>query len=124
LALALDNSELRARLTLRPEVRLQDGSVLKAAEVAASLMRALASPAGWTLAPIVSARALGDDVVELQLARPAPDLPLLLSTPAAMVAKSGPFAVDKLDHGGVALKAFGEHFAGRPYLDKLLLNSF
>jgi MarR-like DNA-binding transcriptional regulator SgrR of sgrS sRNA len=125
LALALDGSELRPRLTLRPDVRLHDGTTLRAADVAASLMKALASPGGWTLAPIVAARAVADDVVELQLARPAPDLPLLLSTPAAMVAKSGPFAVERLDAGGlVTLKAFGEHFAGRPYLDKLLLSSF
>jgi MarR-like DNA-binding transcriptional regulator SgrR of sgrS sRNA len=32
--------------------------------------------------------------------------------------------VDKLEAGGVTLKAFAEHFAGRPYLDKLILGSF
>jgi MarR-like DNA-binding transcriptional regulator SgrR of sgrS sRNA len=124
LLLSLENSDLRARLVLRSDVKLQDGSLLHASDVAAALTRSLASPLGWMLAPIVSAHAVGDDVVELQLARPAPDLPLLLSTPAALVAKSGPFFVEKVEHGTMALRAFADCFAGRPYLDKLLLESF
>jgi MarR-like DNA-binding transcriptional regulator SgrR of sgrS sRNA len=131
LALTLENVEQHARIVLRPDIKLHDGTVLKAADVAASLTRAMKSPAGWMLAPIASVRAASDDVVELQLHRPAPDLPLLLSTTAALIvpahareAGSGPFLVDKQDHESVALRAFAEHFAGRPYLDKLQLRSF
>jgi peptide/nickel transport system substrate-binding protein len=129
LALSLENAELHARVTLRSDVKLHDGTPLRAAEVAASVSRALKSPAGWMLAPITGVRAAGDDVVELQLARPAPDLPLLLSTTAALIVPaqkngSGPFVPDKQDHDGVVLHAFAEHFAGRPYLDKLNLRSY
>ena len=110
LALALDNPDgaLRARLDLRPEVRFSDGTPLTARDVAASLTRALHDPAGWTLAPIKTARAVGDRVVELELSRPTPELALLLSTPAAAVTPggaapgkrpigSGPFVVDGSD---------------------------
>ena len=125
----------RARLTLRADVKFHDGAALTAGDVAASLGHSLKQPGGWMLAPIVAARAVSEQVVELQLSRPAPDLPLLLSTPASAVilpggaprAKpvgSGPFAVDKIDHGTVALRAFAEHFAGRPYLDHLVLRAF
>jgi peptide/nickel transport system substrate-binding protein len=134
LAVGLEDLGTRARLTLRGDVKFHDGTTLTAADVAASLTHALKQPGGWMLAPIVSAHAVSDQMVELQLSRPAPDLPLLLSTPAAMIlpggaprAKpigSGPFAVDKIERGTVTLRAFAEHFAGRPYLDHLILRAF
>jgi peptide/nickel transport system substrate-binding protein len=136
LALALDaTAPDRVRLRLRADVKFHDGSALKAADVAASLNRALRDAGGWTLAPIRAARAVGEDTVELELTRPAPDLPLLLSTPAAAVTPngaapgpraigSGPFAVDALAGLSVRLTAHHAHFAGRPYLDALTLKAF
>ncbi|MDB4970507.1 MAG: extracellular solute-binding protein family 5 [Myxococcales bacterium] len=137
LALALDNPDgaLRARLTLRSDVRFSDGTPLGARDVAASITRALREPAGWTLAPIKSARAAGNETVELELLRPTPELALLLSTPAAAVTPagappskrpigSGPFTVEGVDAGQVRLAANAGCFAGRPYLDTLTLRAF
>ena len=137
LALALDNPDgaLRARLTVRPDVRFSDGTPLGARDVAASLARALRDPAGWMLAPVKAVRAVGDAVVELELWRPAPELALLLSTPAAAVTPagappgkrpigSGPFVVDGGDAAGVRLSANPGCFAGRAYLQSLALRAF
>jgi peptide/nickel transport system substrate-binding protein len=125
LAASLELTDTRGKLVVRGDVKLHDGTPLRAADVAASLQRALKS---WMLAPIASVRALSDDTVELLLARPAPDLPLLLSTPAAMIGRdklgTGPFVVEKMERGAVSLRAFAEHFAGRPFLDRLQLRSF
>jgi MarR-like DNA-binding transcriptional regulator SgrR of sgrS sRNA len=137
LALALDNPDgaLHARLTLRPEVHFSDGTALTARDVAASLARGLRDPAGWTLAPIKSVRAVGDSVVELELVRATPELALLLSTPAAAVTPggaapgkrpigSGPFVVDGSDGAGVRLSTNPGCFAGRAYLQSLALRAF
>ena len=137
LALALDNADgaSRARLTLRAEVRFSDGTPLTARDVAASLSRALREPAGWTLAPIKSARAVGEETVELELWRPTPELALLLATPAAAVTPagappgkrpigSGPFVVDGSDGAGVRLAANPAAFAGRAFLQSLTLRAF
>ncbi|MGZ3408227.1 MAG: ABC transporter substrate-binding protein, partial [Polyangia bacterium] len=137
LALALDNAEgaTRARLTLRPDVRFSDGTLLTARDVAASLARALRDPAGWMLAPIKSARAISEETVELELWRATPELALLLSTPAAAVTPagaapgkrpigSGPFVVDSSDGAGVRLSANPTAFAGRAYLQSLTLRAF
>ncbi|HEX4458800.1 MAG TPA: ABC transporter substrate-binding protein, partial [Polyangia bacterium] len=137
LALALDNPAggLRARLTVRPELRFSDGSALTARDVAASLTRALRDPAGWPLAPIRSARAAGDTTVELELSRPTPELALLLSTPAAMITPngmvsakrpigSGPFAIDASDAQSVRLSANADSPNGRPYLAALVLRAW
>jgi len=137
LALALDNADgaTRARLTLRPDVRFSDGTPLTARDVAASLARALRDPAGWPLAPVKSARAVGEETVELELWRPTPELALLLASPAAAVTPggaapgrrpigSGPFVVDGGDAAGVRLSTNPTCFAGRAYLSSLALRSF
>ncbi len=133
LALALIGADtLRPTIKLRAGVTLHDGRILSAADVAASLTRALRSSAAWLLAPILSARATGADTVELQLGRPTPELPLLLCSPVAAIAVpsakgkgrpavgTGPFVVAELDARHVVLRAFAAHFAGRPYLDELI----
>ena len=137
LALALDNPEgtVHARLTLRAGVHFSDGTPLTARDVAASLTRGLRDPAGWTLAPLKSARAVGETLVELELWRPTPELALLLSTLAAAVTPagaapgkrpigSGPFLVDGSDSASVRLSANPGAFAGRAYLQTLTLRAF
>jgi peptide/nickel transport system substrate-binding protein len=133
LALALEMPEgaTRARLILRGDVRFSDGAPVTAADVAASLSRAMREPAGWVLAPIKVTRASSDTVVELELTRPTPELPLLLTTAAALVTRggavglkasgTGPFVIRSADTSGVRLAANASCFAGRPYLDSLVL---
>jgi ABC-type transport system substrate-binding protein len=137
LALTLDNADgaTRARLTLRPEVRFSDGTLLTARDVAASLARALRDPAGWTLGPVKSVRAVAEETVELELSRPTPELARLLATSAAAVTPagaapgkrpigSGPFVVDGSDATGVRLSENPSCFAGRAYLQSLALRAF
>jgi len=124
---------LRPRLTLKRELRGCDGRALRASDVAASLTRAIGEPGGWALGPIRAARAISDDVVELELARPAPDLALLLSTPAAMITTgtgggrrggSGPFHLASTFSTGaheLRLAACATPAGGRPFLDGVTL---
>jgi peptide/nickel transport system substrate-binding protein len=137
LALALDHPSgaLRARLTVRTDIRFSDGTPLSARDVAASLQRALREPGGWMLGPIKTARAVSDGEVELELTRDTPELPLLLATRAAAVTPggaappkravgTGPFAVEAVDAQAVRLIANPSCFAGRAYLQSLTLRAF
>ncbi len=124
---------LRPLLKLRAGVTLHDGRALAATDVAASLQRAThsSSPTAFVLAPLVTARAIAVDTVELQLSRPTPELPTLLCAPATAIAVpsskgthaligTGPFFVADFDARHVVLRAFPAHFAGRPYLDEVV----
>src|SRR5437588_11682980 len=113
---------------------LHDRTELGAADVAASLERARVQ-APWLLAPIAGVRADGD-AIEVALKAPVGGLAALLALPQTAVTKggrapgktpigSGPFVVvDTIDAGKrrVVLRAFDDHFAGRPYLDRLALH--
>jgi peptide/nickel transport system substrate-binding protein len=129
-----------AHIAIRHGVVFHDGTPLLASDVADSLERAR-SKVGWLLAPVTAIRASGDGV-DLVLRAPATELATLLATllalPQAAITKrgqapaagrpigTGPFAVDSLDPAGkkLVLRAFDEHFAGRPYLDRLELGWF
>ena len=130
---ALDNNGHTARIALRHGVRFHDGSELTARDVAASLERARKGAGRWALAAVASVRANGD-LVELALRAPVPDLAMLLALPQTSITKggaapgehpigSGPFAFASLDAANrqLVLQAFDQHFAGRPYLDRLVL---
>ncbi len=127
-----DEKRTTARIDLKQGVVFQDGTALTARDVAASLERARHS-LRYALAIVTSVRADGD-AVELGLAAPPEDLAQLLALPQLSITKggrppgakvigSGPFAVEQaeLSHHRLALRAFDNHFAGRPYLDHLLL---
>ena len=129
---ALDPAGTTARITLRKGVRWHDHSELVAADVAASLERARVEDR-WLLAAVSAIRADGGDAVELTLRAPVPDLATLLALPQAAITKAGkppgnrpigtgPFVVEAFDVAKrrLALRAFDDHFAGRPYADLVL----
>jgi len=129
-----------AHVAIRHGVVFHDGSLLQASDVADSLER-VRTKVGWLLAPVTAIRASGDGV-DLVLRAPASELGTLLATllalPQAAITKhgqasaagrpvgTGPFVIDGLDPRGkkLVLRAFDDHFAGRPYLDRLELGWF
>jgi MarR-like DNA-binding transcriptional regulator SgrR of sgrS sRNA len=127
----LDAGGTTARITVRKGVRWHDRGELGAADVAASLERVRVQDR-WLLAAVSAVRADGD-VVELMLRAPVPDLAALLALPQTAITKagkppgerpvgSGPYVMEALDttKHRLALRAFDEHFAGRPYTDLVL----
>ncbi len=126
----------RITIRLRPGATFHDGTPLTAADVAASLTRLRATPAEWIIAPIAQIRAL-PDAIEIDLRAITPDLATFLAMPRAAITKagkapgerpigSGPFLVEAVNRNArtITLKAFDDHFAGRPYLDHLTLHWF
>lgn len=125
----------KVTIALRKGVRFHDGSPLAAADVVASLDRARATSARWALAPIAALSAPTPETIELTLRAPVEELATLLALPVTAVTKggkpptleraigSGPFVVEAFDRPRrrLRLKAFDDHFAGRPYLDTLVL---
>lgn len=127
------------RIDIRKGIKLHDGSVLTPQDVAASLDRARRIQP-WVLAPVRSVSADADAVVLALRTEPsAPggsidDLATLLALPQTAITKggrppgaraigSGPFRVKSFDppRHRLTLEAFDDHFAGRPYLDQLVL---
>lgn len=135
LAAALpDVDKTKVTITLRKGILFHDGSKLTSADVVASLERVRATPARWALAPIASLTARDAETVELVLRAPT-DIAALLALPLTGITKggkaptaervtgSGPFAIETFDRAKkrMRLRAFDGHFAGRPYLDALVL---
>jgi peptide/nickel transport system substrate-binding protein len=132
----LDAARSTAHVALRRGVMFHDGTPLTPGDVAASLERVRGRLA-WLLAPVTAIHASGDGV-DLVLRAPNVDLAQLLALPqtaitprgrppgAARPVGSGPFAVERFDltNKQLLLKAFDHHFAGRPYLDRLVLAWF
>lgn len=135
LAAALpDIDKTKVTITLRKGVVFHDGSKLTSADVVASLERVRATPARWVLAPVASLAAKDAETIELVVRAPV-DVTALLALPLTAITKggkaptaekvigSGPFVVESFNRAKkqLRLKAFDEHFAGRPYLDSLVL---
>ena len=126
--------KLKVTITIRKGVMFHDGSKLTAADVAASLDRVRATSARWALAPIAALAAKDAETLEITLRAPVPELPSLLALPLTAITKggraptaekaigSGPFSVEGYDRAKkrLRLKAFDDHFAGRPYLDAIV----
>ncbi len=126
-----DEKRTTAFIPIRKGVRMHDGSELTPADVAASLQRER-SAARWLLAGLTGVKVDGDGVV-ISLRAPQPELTLQLAAPQLGITKggragerpigTGPYAIDALDRARkkLTLRAFDEHFAGRPYIDALVL---
>jgi ABC-type transport system substrate-binding protein len=106
----------RWRFTMRRGVRLHDGSLVTAQDIAAALA---GSAAPWK----VTADA---DAVVIDADRPMPELLWELADPRYAVAVTrgsatlgtGAFAIDRVEAGRVlVLRAHEEHWEGRPFLD-------
>ncbi len=132
---SLDAARTTAHIALRRGVKFHDQSVMVAADVVDSLER-VRKKVAWLLAPIASVRAAGDGI-DLALRVPGVDVAPLLALPQTAITRrgqppgarpvgSGPFAVDSFDREArrLVLKAFDDHFAGRPYLHRLDLGWF
>ena len=128
----LDEKQTTVYVAIRRGIRMHDGSELSAQDVAASLERAR-TQARWLFAAVIGVKVNGD-AVELSLRAPIPDLTTLLALPQLAITKggkapgdraigSGPFMVDGFDRPKhkLALRAFDDYFAGRPYVDQLTL---
>lgn len=126
----LDAARTTAHVALRHGVEFHDGAAMTASDVADSLER-VRGKLPWLLAPVAAVRAAGDGV-DLALRAPGVDVaPLLALAQTAIVPHgrppgpravgSGPFSVESFDPAArrLALRAFDDHFAGRPYLDRL-----
>jgi peptide/nickel transport system substrate-binding protein len=132
----LDAARGTAHVALRRGVVFHDGAPLTPGDVADSLERVRGKLA-WLLAPVSAIRATGDGV-DLVLRAPNADLAQLLALPQTAITRhgqppaaarpigSGPFAVESFEPANkkLVLKAFDNHFAGRPYLDRLVLGWF
>lgn len=128
----LDEKQTTVHIPIRRGIRMHDGSELTAQDVAASLDRAR-TQARWLLGAVLAVKSDGD-AVELSLRAPLAELTTLLALPQLAITKAGrapgdrpvgtgPYSVDSFDRRRhrLALRAFDDHFAGRPYVDQLAL---
>jgi ABC-type transport system substrate-binding protein len=128
----LDEKQTTVHIAIRRGIRMHDGSELTAQDVAASLDRAR-THARYLFAPVIGVKSDGD-AVELSLRAPVAELTLLLALPQLAITKagrppgdrpigSGPYSVDAIDRARrrLVLRAFDDYFAGRPYVDQLVL---
>src|SRR5262249_53871433 len=126
----LDATRTTAHIALRQGVTFHDAAAMTASDVADSLER-VRTRLGWLLAPGASVRAVRAGVDLVLRAPGVPGAPLLAlpqtaitrrgQSPGARPIGSGPFAIDSVDPAArrLVVKAFDDHFAGRPYLDRL-----
>lgn len=127
----LDPTRLVARIAIRKGITFHDGSALHPQDVAASLDRARRGPGRWALSPIAKVSANGDSI-EITLKTPI-DVAMMLALAPSSVTRngkapggraigSGPFEIESVAKNRLVVKAFEDHFAGRPYLDRLVLH--
>ena len=119
---------------IKKGVKFHDGSELTPADVVASLQREKAA-SRWLLAGLTGITADGEGIV-ISLRAPLPDLLQQLALPQFGITKggkggdkpigTGAYAIDGLDRPRkrLVLRAFDEHFLGRPYVDQLVLTWF
>jgi peptide/nickel transport system substrate-binding protein len=118
---AHDDRSVRWRFALRSSVRLHDGTLLQAPQVASVIG---AQDPAWRVG------SSGDTVV-IETDRPRPDLPWELAdgrfaivsrTSAGGLLGTGPFRIDRMEPRVLTLRAFEDHWAGRPFVDAVQIN--
>ena len=101
---------------LRGGVKLHDGSVLSSSQAVTALR---ASHPEWQVTADGAA-------VIIEPGREEPDLPWELAAqrnaiavrqPSGVVVGTGPFRMERIDAGGLALRAHDDYWAGRPFVD-------
>jgi MarR-like DNA-binding transcriptional regulator SgrR of sgrS sRNA len=111
-----DDRNVRWRFRLRPGVRFHDGSVLQPPQVAAIIG---AQQRSWRVGS-------SGDAVVIETDRAHPDLPWELADARFAIAGrtatgdlfgTGPFRIDRFDSRRLMLRAFDDHWAGRPFAD-------
>jgi ABC-type transport system substrate-binding protein len=128
----LDEKKTTVRIAIKRGIKLHDGTELGALDVAQTLERARLQ-ARWLVPGLIGVKTDGDAVV-LSLRAPQPELPIVLALPQLAITKAGkppgdrpigtgPYATGGPDRARrkLQLRAFDEHFGGRPYLDQLVL---
>jgi MarR-like DNA-binding transcriptional regulator SgrR of sgrS sRNA len=132
----LDAPRTTAHIALRRGVAFHDQATMTASDVADSLERAR-TRLPWLLAPVAAVRVAGDGI-DLVLRAPDVDVAPLLALPQTAITRrgqapaaarpvgTGPFLVESFDPAArhLTLRAFDDHFAGRPYLDRIGLSWF
>ncbi len=117
------NGGRRWQFWLRANVRVHDGSILTATDIA----QALSSKPG---APWRTVQANGSTVI-FETDQPEPSLPALLSLPQYAISKTdgsgsligtGPFRLNSVAGNVAKLAAFDDYWQGRPYVDAVELH--
>jgi peptide/nickel transport system substrate-binding protein len=122
---------LTLRLTLRPNVRLHDGSALNAERVAETLRQLVNRPGNQALYPSFS------DIIEIQ-AESTRDLVIHLSQPSAFLPEdldiaigigpenigAGPYRPVERTDTQVTFESFDEYYLGQPRISRIVINSF
>lgn len=129
-----DEKHTTVFIPIKKGVKLHDGSELTPSDVAASLQREKAA-SRWLLTGLTGITADGAGIV-ISLRTPIPDLLQQLALPQFGITKggkagdkpigTGAYAVDSFDRPRkrLVLRAFDEHFLGRPYVDGLAITWF
>jgi ABC-type transport system substrate-binding protein len=114
-------------IALRPGAIFHDGTPITAAAVAASLERVRVSAVGWILSGVTKI-STGEGVVELTGSVDLATLSQRLALPQAGIVAvgSGPFTLISVRRNDRAIRlgAFDAYYAGRPYLDEIVLRWF
>jgi peptide/nickel transport system substrate-binding protein len=113
-----DAGARRWRLRIASGIRFQDGSLLQAAHVAASLH---AAERDWKIGA-------DQDTVLIEVPEPSPDLPWLLADMRHAIAirnstgalvGTGPFRLDRVAETQLSLRAHDGYRKGRPFVDEV-----
>jgi ABC-type transport system substrate-binding protein len=113
-----DGQGRRWTFHLRRGVRLHDGSMLQALQVAAALR---AVHADWQIAP-------DGEAIAIDPGREAPDLAwelanradaIVIRPAAGPLVGSGPFRVERVDAGLITLRAHDDYWESRPFVDTI-----
>ena len=131
----VSNKGKKVRIPIGADIPFHDGTTLDAADVVASLERLAKSRFRFLVSYVRSFSVDGGDVV-LSLHREVPDIAVYLASAHASITPrgkapdgtnvigSGPYKLAGVDakRQRVTLSAARAHFAGPPYLDKLILS--